>query len=77
MNDKLSLAGQNITIQPRDDPRSTTKLQSTENKEYHKHSSPNLHQFISKAALMLYQKTIKDMTGTHTDVTTMNAQPVS
>ena len=73
----MSLAGQNLNIQPREDPRSTTKIQSTENKIYHQTSSPNLHQFISKAALLLYQNTIKDMTGTYTEVRTMNSEPVS
>ena len=73
----MSLAEPNLNIQPREDPRSMTKIQSTENNIYHQTLSPNLDQFISKAALLLYHKTIKDMTGKYTEVRTMNAEPVS
>ena len=77
MNNKLFIAGNNLNIQPRHDVLPTTKMNSTENNKYHHTPSPNLHQFTSEAALQLYQKTINSMTGTYTEVRTMNAGPVS
>ena len=52
-------------------------MQATENIKLNHTLSPNLHQFTSEAALLLYQKTINDMTGKYTEVRTMNAEPVS
>ena len=77
MSNKLFIAGNNLNIQPRDDVIPTTKMHSTEYNNYHHTPSPNLYQFTSEAALLLYQKTIHDMSGTYTEVRTMNADPVS